>query len=136
MKVEGAKRAIELKTSGPFHTKMLEKASIQLRNELEKVQINSFKTKVIKNIDGKEYSEDDDVKDILANHIINPVRFEDGLRRMIDMGIDTFIEIGPGKSLSGFVRKINKELKILNVNSVETLQNLINEITISNGGKI
>ncbi len=136
LKVEGAKRAIELKTSGPFHTKMLEKASIQLRNELEKVQINSFKTKVIKNIDGKEYSEDDDVKDILANHIINPVRFEDGLRRMIDMGIDTFIEIGPGKSLSGFVRKINKELKILNVNSVETLQNLINEITISNGGKI
>ena len=55
---------------------------------------------------------------------------------MIDMGIDTFIEVGPGKSLSGFVRKINKELKILNVNSVETLQNLINEITISNGGKI
>ena len=136
LKVEGAKRAIELKTSGPFHTKMLEKASIQLRNELEKVQINSFKTKVIKNIDGKEYSEEDDVKDILANHIINPVRFEDGLRRMIDMGIDTFIEVGPGKSLSGFVRKINKELKILNVNSVETLQNLINEITISNGGKI
>ena len=90
LKEAGAKRTLELKTSGPFHTKMLEKASIELRKELENIEINSFNTKVIKNIDGKEYSDKDDIKEILAKHIINPVKFEQSLRTMIDMGIDTF----------------------------------------------
>lgn len=128
LKAIGAKRALELKTSGPFHTKMLEKASIDLRKELEKVQINSFETKVIKNIDGKEYSENDDVKDILSKHIINPVKFEQSLRTMIDMGIDTFVEIGPGKTLSGFVKKINKELNVFNINDIESYKNTISKL--------
>ncbi len=127
-KVLGAKRAIELKTSGPFHTKMLENASYELRKELENISINEFETKVIKNIDGKEYSSKDDVKDILAKHIINPVKFEQGLKTMIDMGIDTFIEIGPGKTLSGFVKKVNRELKVFNINDSESLKNTISEI--------
>ncbi len=120
-KSAGAKRALELKTSGPFHTKMLEKASIELKKELEKVQINSFETKVIKNIDGKEYLENDDVKDILSKHIINPVKFEQSLKTMIDMGVDTFVEIGPGKTLTGFVKKINRDLNVYNINNVESL---------------
>lgn len=128
LKLAGAKRALELKTSGPFHTKMLEKASIELRKELENIQINSFETKVIKNLDGKEYLDNDNVKEILANHIINPVKFEQSLKTMIDMGIDTFIEIGPGKTLSGFVKKINKDLKVFNINNIESLKNTISEI--------
>ncbi len=124
----GAKRTLELKTSGPFHTKMLEKASIALRKELENIQINSFETKVIKNIDGKEYLESDDIKDILSKHIINPVRFEQSLRTMIDMGIDTFVEIGPGKTLSGFIKKINKDLNIFNINDIESYKNTISKI--------
>jgi len=127
-KEEGAKKVVELKTSGPFHTKMLEKASNELRKELEGININSFETKVVKNIDGKEYTLKDDIKDILANHITNPVRFEECIKTMISMGIDTFIEIGPGKTLSGFVKRTNKDVKILNINNVETLEKTLEEL--------
>ena len=124
-KQEGAKKAIELKTSGPFHTCKLTYASEALKKELEPIEIGNFETKVIKNIDGKPYEPQDDVKEILANHIINPVRFVNGLQTMIDMGIDTFIEIGPGKTLSGFVKRTSKDVKILNINDVESLENVI-----------
>ncbi len=125
-KQEGAKKAIELKTSGPFHTCKLIEASEALKKELEQIKINDFQTKVIKNIDGKSYKPTDNVKEILANHIINPVKFANGLQEMIDMGIDTFIEIGPGKTLSGFVKRTNKDVKILNINDVETLEKILN----------
>lgn len=124
-KQEGAKKAIELKTSGPFHTCKLANASKTLEKELALIEFGDFKTKVIKNIDGKFYEPKDDIKQILANHIINPVRFGDGLQTMIDMGIDTFIEIGPGKTLSGFVKRTSKEVKIFNINDVESLEKVI-----------
>lgn len=124
-KQEGAKKAIELKTSGPFHTCKLANASKTLEKELALIEFGDFKTKVIKNIDGKFYEPKDDIKQILANHIINPVRFGDGLETMIDMGIDTFIEIGPGKTLSGFVKRTSKEVKIFNINDVESLEKVI-----------
>lgn len=128
MKAAGAKRTLELKTSGPFHTEKLENASKELRKELDKIAINNFEHKVIKNLDGKEYNEHDDIKEILAKHITNPVRFEQGIQNMLDMGIDTFIEIGPGKTLTGFVKKANKEVKTYNINSVESLELVLNEL--------
>lgn len=124
-KQEGAKKAVELKTSGPFHTCKLTDAFEALKKELALIEFGDFKTKVIKNIDGKLYGPQDDIKQILANHIINPVRFVDGLQTMIDMGIDTFIEIGPGKTLSGFVKRTSKEVKIFNINDVESLEKVI-----------
>lgn len=130
LKIAGAKRALELKTSGPFHTEKLKEASKELRKELDKIAINNFEHKVIKNLDGKEYKETDDVKKILSYHITNPVRFEQGIQTMLDIGIDTFIEIGPGKTLTGFVKKSNKEVKTYNVNSVESFENLLAEFKI------
>lgn len=127
-KEEGAKKVVELKTSGPFHTKMLEQASNELRKELNNINISSFETKVVKNIDGKEYTSEDDVKDILARHITNPVRFEECIKTMINMGVDTFIEIGPGKTLSGFVKRTNKDVNIFNINNVETLEKTLDEL--------
>ncbi|MBQ7881891.1 MAG: ACP S-malonyltransferase [Treponema sp.] len=126
----GAKKVRVLKTAGPFHTEKLVDSSNALRKELEKVTINKFTTKVIKNIDGQVYTDTDDVKDILAKHIISPVRFAKTLENMISTGIDTFIEIGPGKTLSGFVKRTptDKEIKIFNINNVlslnETIENL------------
>ena len=121
-KQAGAKKTIELKTSGPFHTCKLKKASEALSQELKTVILKDFNTKVIKNIDGKIYNLQDNIKEVLVNHIINPVRFADGLQTMIDMGIDTFIEIGPGKTLSGFVKRTSKDVKIFNINDVESLE--------------
>lgn len=120
----GAKKVRVLKTAGPFHTKKLEDASSAYRKELEVVEFNDFETTVIKNLDGIEYKKEDNVKDILEKHIISPVRFSNGLQTMINLGVDTFVEIGPGKALSGFVKRIetDKEITILNINNAESLE--------------
>ena len=125
----GARKVIELKTSGPFHTEKLKEASEALRKELEKVQFSECKIPVIKNLDGTPYTKNDNKVEILANHVINPVKFRKSIETMIEMGIDTFVEIGPGKTLSGFVKKVAKEknieLNVLNIENVETLENVL-----------
>lgn len=124
----GAKKVRILNTAGPFHTEKLKKSSEALKGELEKVNFNPFTSIVVKNLDGKPYEDNDNIKDILAKHIINPVRFSTTLDTMFNEGIDTFIEIGPGTTLSGFVKreKGDREVNILNICDLETLQNTIN----------
>ena len=128
----GARKAIELKTSGPFHTEKLKEASNELRKELEKISFNKCEISVIKNLDGTAYTDEDDMVDILANHVINPVKFRKSIETMLEMGIDTFVEVGPGKTLSGFVKKVCKEKEveanILNIENVETLENAMQSL--------
>ena len=126
-KTEGAKRTIPLKTAGPFHTKKLVKASEALKEELKDININKFNSKVVKNIDGKIYGENDDIREILAKHIISSVKFSETLEVMKANGVDTYIEIGPGKTLSGFVKKskMNEDVKILNTSNLESLLDVI-----------
>ena len=126
----GAKKVRVLNTAGPFHTIKLEESSKALRKELENITINKFETQVVKNIDGKLYKQEDDIKDILAKHIINPVQFQESLQTMLNEGTDTFIEIGPGKTLSGFIKRMDadREINILNINNVESLEKVIIEI--------
>ena len=101
----GAKKVRILKTAGPFHTEKLIESSKALRKELKNVTIHKFETKVIKNIDGEMYKDTDDVKDILARHIINPVNFTKVIQNMLNNGIDTFIEIGPRKNIIRICKK-------------------------------
>lgn len=124
----GAKKVRVLNTSGPFHTEKLIEASNALRKDLDNLKINCFETKVVKNLDGTFYDENDDIKDILANHIISPVKFSNGLETMLNNGIDTFVEIGPGKTLSGFVKRMSteKKINILNINNLDSLESTIN----------
>ena len=126
----GAKKVRILKTSGPFHTKKLIEASNALRKDLEKININKFKNKVVKNINGDIYKDEENIKDILAEHMISPVKFSKCLETMLKMEIDTFVEIGPGKTLSGFVKrmKTEKEIKIYNICDVKSLENTLKEI--------
>lgn len=126
----GARKVRILKTSGPFHTKKLIEASNALRKDLEKININKFKTKVVKNINGDIYKDEENIKDMLAEHMISPVKFSKCLETMLKMGIDTFVEIGPGKTLSGFVKRIKteKEIKIYNICDVKSLENTLKEI--------
>lgn len=129
LKEAGAKRAIELKTSGPFHTSKLQEASDKLYEALQEIQINQITDKkVIKNIDATEYTNDDDIKRILANHVINPVKFKKSIENMIDQGVDTIIEIGPGKVLSGFVKKTNKDIQVFNTNNIEAFEQVLSEL--------
>lgn len=128
-KESGARKVVELKTSGPFHTEKLKNASDELKKELDKIKFNDSKIEVIKNIDGKPYSKNDSMVEILAEHVINPVKFRSSIETMLDMGVDTFVEIGPGKTLSGFVKKVCKDKEktanIINIENLETLENAL-----------
>lgn len=128
-KEAGARKVVPLKTSGPFHTEKLKVASDKLREELDKIEIKyNDKVKVIKNIDAKPYTEADDIIEILSKHVMSPVQYKKTLEDMIAEGVDTFIEIGPGKVLSGFVKRVSKEVKILNITDCDTLKNTINTL--------
>lgn len=130
LKELGAKRVIKLQTSGPFHTSKLNDAKLEYSKELDKVSFKDGKIDVIKNLDGTIYNKEDNIKEILANHIVSPVRFDKAISLMQDKGIDTFIEVGPGKALSGFVKKELSEAKVLNIFDCETLEKTLNELKV------
>ncbi len=131
----GARKIVKLNTSGPFHTEKLIEASKCYKKDLENVTFNLKENVVIKNIDGSFYTKKDDIKKILEDHIISPVRFDKTIKTMQNEGVDTYIEIGPGKALSGFVKKECKDAKVFNVQKVEDLDLLLQELKINVGGK-
>ncbi len=120
----GILKAVPLAVSAPFHTKMLEPASVKLASELENIQINKPQIPVICNINAEYLGESDDVKDILRKQVMNSVLWEQTIRKMIEDGVDTFVEIGPGATLTGFVKKIDRNVRTFNVESLETLEKL------------
>lgn len=124
LKQNGAKRVVLLNTSGPFHTSKLNEAKELYEKELEKVEFKTGSVKVIKNLDGSFYSEEDNVKEILANHIVSPVRFDKAIQVMEKENIDTCIEVGPGKIMIGFVKKElkEKEIEYLTTGTLEELE--------------
>ena len=127
LKQAGAKRAIELKTICVTEETGYETV-MELYEALQEIQINKISDKkVIKNIDAIEYTDADNIKQILANHVINPVKFKESIENMISQGVDTIIEIGPGKVLSGFVKKTNKEIKIYNTNNIEAFEQILDD---------
>lgn len=130
LKELGAKKVIPLNTSGPFHTKKLEKAKEYYEKDLSNIKFNKGNKLVIKNIDGKPYKEGDNIKEILAKHIVSPVRFDRSIKFMKDSGIERFIEIGPGKTLIGFVKKELKDdnIECFNTNTLDDLQNILNNV--------
>lgn len=128
LKEAGARKVIPLKTSGPFHTEKLKEAKEHYEKELGNVEFNieSDKVKVIKNLDGTVYKREDNIKEILSNHIINPVRFDKAIKLMQDEKIEQYIEIGPGKALTGFIKKENKEASVFNIYDVNSLEEFCN----------
>ena len=120
-KEKGAKRSIILPVSAPFHCSLLKKAQENLAIELKDIQINDIKIPVVSNVTADYVENKDAVKDLLIKQVISPVYWEDSINKMIADGIDTFVEIGPGRVLSGFVKKISKDVSVLNVEDLESL---------------
>lgn len=123
LKEAGAKRVIPLKVSGAFHSPLLEEASLQLKTELGKYDIQKPEIPVVYNISGKE--EDGDLQDILTKQIKSSVYFYQSLQYMIEKGVDVFVEIGPGKALSSFVKKTDKTIPVYSVDNVESLNKML-----------
>lgn len=120
----GAKRCVPLKVSGPFHSPMLKGAGEKLGEELTNVEIGDIKVPYLSNVTGEYVTDKSQVKDLLTKQVASSVRWQQSVERMIADGVDTFIEIGPGKTLSGFMRKINKDVKVLNIEKIEDLVKL------------
>lgn len=117
-----------LNVSGPFHSSLLKDASEEFYKSLENVKVNEPSLNVYSNYKGDLYDSNDDVKFILKKHIMSPVYFETILRDMINKGVDTFVEIGPGKALSGFVKRINRKVKTFNIEDVETFNKTVDSL--------
>lgn len=128
LKERGAKRAIMLPVSAPFHSSLLKPAGEKLAKELEKVEISDNELPVVSNVDAQVIMNRYEIKRKLVEQVSSSVLWEDSIRHMIEMGVDTFIEVGPGKTLSAFVRKIDKNLYVYNVEDVESLENTIASI--------
>ncbi|NOW25895.1 [acyl-carrier-protein] S-malonyltransferase [Clostridium saccharobutylicum] len=119
---------IPLKVSGPFHSSLLAQASEEFYNTIKTANIGEVNKIVYSNVKGLPYDKNDDIKDLLKRHIRSSVLFEKTINHMIDSGVDTFIEVGPGKALRGFVKKINKSANLLNVEDMQSLDNTINKL--------
>lgn len=125
LKELGAKKVIPLKTSGPFHTEKLKEASLMLKEELEKVRFLKGENIVLKNINSQEYKAEDNFIDILSTHMVSPVRMDKIIKKLEEMEVELYVEVGPGRALSGFVKKENKDLKVINIDNLENLNKLI-----------
>ncbi|NMM62100.1 ACP S-malonyltransferase [Clostridium sp. P21] len=128
LKEAGARKAVMLSVSGPFHTSMLKPASEKLEKELKNVSVEDFSIPVITNVTGEVVDNKDMVKDYLRKQVMSTVFFEKSIKKMIDMGVDTFVEIGPGKVLSGFVKKIDRKVTVLNVQDLKSLESTIEKL--------
>lgn len=123
---KGAKRAVMLSVSAPFHCRLLKPAGDRLEKELQKVEFGGLSFPVVSNVDAQYYTPDREyIIDHLRRQVESPVLFEESIRRMIGDGVDTFIELGPGKALSGFVKRIDKTVNIFNVENINTFEKLM-----------
>ncbi len=120
----GAKRCVALKVSGPFHSQMLTGAGEKLGEVLKDMEIQDIKVPYIANVTADYVTEKEQVKDLLTKQVSSSVRWQQTVERMLADGVDTFIEIGPGKTLSGFMRKINKDVKTISIEKLEDLEKL------------
>ncbi|HEY5586879.1 MAG TPA: ACP S-malonyltransferase [Ruminiclostridium sp.] len=127
-KEKGAKRAMLLPVSAPFHCSLLVPAGQKLSSELENITLNDIKIPVVTNVTAQCITDKSVVKDLLVKQVSTSVLWENCIRTMLEQGVDTFVEIGPGKVLSGFIKKINKDVKVLNVENLESLNKTLEEL--------
>ena len=120
-KEAGAKRVIPLEVSGPFHSSLMKPAAEKLAGILDQISVKDAGIPVIANVTASPIQLSEEIKQKLVEQLYSPVLWEDSVNRMIELGVDTFIEIGPGKVLTGLVKKINRSVSIYNVSDEESL---------------
>lgn len=128
LKTAGARRVLPLKVSGPFHSSMMEAAGRKLEKVLETTEIQSLKIPYVTNVTAKYVTDPAQIRPLLARQISSSVRWQQSVEQMISAGIDTFVEIGPGRTLTGFIKKIDKNVRTFNIQTVEDLEKTAAEI--------
>lgn len=124
LKAAGARRVIPLNVSGPFHSRMLVDAGKKLAQVLEQVEIQKPVIPYVANVTARYVTDENEVKGLLEGQVSSSVRWQQSIETMLAEGVDTFIEIGPGKTLSGFMRKINRDVRTLNIEKMEDIEKI------------
>lgn len=125
LKAAGAKRTVKLNVSGPFHSQMLAEAGEKLGEVLKDVKLNDFSVPYVTNVTADYVRSAGEVKDLLCRQVASSVRWQQSVERMIADGTDTFIEIGPGRTLSGFMRKIDRGVTMMNIDKMEDFEKVM-----------
>ncbi|MDP2921710.1 MAG: ACP S-malonyltransferase [Candidatus Omnitrophota bacterium] len=119
---KGAKKAIPLNVSGPFHSSLMKETALEFRKELDKINFSSPKVNFVSNVTADYVKDIKDIKENLVKQLYSTVRWEESIVKMASSGCDTFFEIGPGKVLKGLLRRINPELKVYNIEVAEDVK--------------
>lgn len=125
LKEAGAKKSVILPVSAPFHSNLMKPAADKLAIELDKIDIKDASIPVIANVNAKQLTKASDIRNSLVEQAANPVLWEDCVAKMRELGADTILELGPGKTLSGFNRRIDKAIKSYNVEDSKSLDNMV-----------
>ena len=128
LKEAGAKRTVMLNVSGPFHSPMLKPAGEKLGKVLETVGFTSLQMPYVTNVTAEPVDDISETKELLMEQVSSSVRWEQSMERMIEEGVDTFVEIGPGKTLSGFMRKINRDVNMYHIGVWEDVEVVVNAL--------
>lgn len=124
----GAKRAVSLNVSGPFHSPFLHEAGEALKEVLDRIELTELRIPYVTNVTGEVITETERIRELLAKQIASPVRWQQSVERMIADGADTFVEIGVGKTLSGFIRKINRNVKTYSIGTWDELETVTEKL--------
>lgn len=128
LKEAGAKRVVSLNVSGPFHSPMLRSAGEKLGKELSAVQLGELKIPYVTNVTAEYVTDNSEIRELLTRQVYSPVRWEQSIRKMIAQDVDTFVEIGPGRTLTGFLRKIDRNVTVYQVNTWEDSKQIMEEL--------
>lgn len=128
LKEAGAKRVLWLNVSGPFHSPMLKGAGECLGKELEKVGFSELKIPYVTNVTADYVTDINQTKDLLATQVFSPVRWQESMEKLIADGVDTFIELGPGKTLCGFLKKIDRNIRVYNIGTWNEMEQIVCEL--------
>ena len=128
LKEAGARRIVPLKVSGPFHTSLMKPAGDKLAEEFKNISFNEEQSKVVFNCLGREKNDGEDIPTLLEKQVQSSVYLEDSIKYMVDAGVDTIIEIGPGKAISKFINKTVDDVKVYSIDSVEDFENTVKEL--------
>jgi [acyl-carrier-protein] S-malonyltransferase len=122
---QGAKRAMRLPVSAPFHCPLMLPAGERLQRELEAIPIQSLGTPVVSNVEAEAYKDERETMDLLVRQVSAPVRWDDSVRFMLSQGIERFVEVGPGKVLSGLIKRIDRKMPSANIEDIKSLKALV-----------
>lgn len=126
----GAKRVLPLNVSGPFHSPMLKEAGEKLSEVLDQIHFHELELPYVTNVTAEPITDICKTKELLKEQVAASVRWQQSMERMIEDGVDTFIEIGPGKTLAGFLKKINRMVTVMNISCIEDVDKVASAVNL------